>query len=142
MNGSKYRQTFEQILARNNTVRPRKHPAEVEHHIQCACVRWFCYQHPEYKGCLFSVPNGGRRDKVTAAKLKAEGVVPGVSDLLFLVPNKKYHGLCIEMKDEKGRQSESQKEWQKTMVAMGYNYVVCRSLDDFIREVDGHLSNR
>lgn len=142
MNGSKYRQTFEQILARNNTVRPRKHPAEAEHLIQCACVRWFAFQHQECKGCLFSVPNGGRRDKVTAAKLKAEGVVPGVSDLLLLVPNKTYHGLCIEMKDVKGRQSESQKEWQKTMEARGYKYVVCRSTDDFIREVDGYLSNR
>lgn len=136
-----YKLAFEEILAQQNAVRPRKHPAEVEHLIQCACVRWFAYQHPELMGLLFSVPNGGRRDKVTAAKLKAEGVVPGVSDLLLLVPNKNYHALCIEMKDVKGKQSDSQKAWQNKVEAKGYMYVICRSLDDFIRVVSDYLSN-
>ena len=57
-----------------------------EHNIQCACVRWFNYQWPEYRGLLFAVPNGGARSKATAGKLKAEGVVAGVADLILLVP--------------------------------------------------------
>jgi hypothetical protein len=33
---------------------------------------------------FFHVPNGGKRDKRTAAKLKRMGVLPGVADLIFL----------------------------------------------------------
>ncbi len=46
---------------------------DLEHRLQCACVRWFAYQHPELKGTLFAVPNGGQRNAIVAAKLKAEG---------------------------------------------------------------------
>jgi hypothetical protein len=46
------------------------------------------------------------------------------------------------MKTPVGRQSDSQKEWQKIICENGeYKYVVCRSLDDFIREVDDYLKN-
>ncbi len=110
-----------------------------EHNIQVACVRWFAYQYPEMKGLLFAVPNGGRRDRVTGAKLKAEGVVAGVSDLLLLVQSKGFGALCIEMKTEKGRQTDEQKAWQKAVERMGYRYVVCRSFDDFEREVKNYL---
>lgn len=110
-----------------------------EHRIQCACVRWFAYQYQQYEGLLFSVPNGGHRDKVTGAMMKAEGVVAGVADLILLVPSKGYHALCIEMKTEKGRQSPEQKAWQKKAEAHGYKYAVCRSLDDFMETVNTYL---
>lgn len=124
---------------RSNT---RKRPADEEHRIQCACVRWFNVQYPKLYGRLFAVPNGGRRDATTAAKLKAEGVVPGVADLVLLMSNRDYGALLIEMKTPKGRQSDSQKKWERTVCADAeYKYVVCRSLDDFIREVDSYLRN-
>ena len=122
-----------------------------EHRIQCACVRWFAYQYPQYEGLLFACPNGGARDKVTGAMLKAEGVIAGVADLILLVPSnhttlddgrtwyRPIHALCIEMKTEKGRQSPEQKAWQKKIEAHGYKYAVCRSLDDFIETVNGYL---
>ena len=133
--------TFDEMMAamRSNT---RKRPADEEHRIQCACVRWFNVQYPKLHGRLFAVPNGGRRDATTAAKLKAEGVVPGVADLVLLMSNRDYGALLIEMKTPKGRQSDSQKKWEKTVCADAeYKYVVCRSLDDFIREVDSYLRN-
>lgn len=133
--------TFDEMMAamRSNT---RKRPADEEHRIQCACVRWFNVQYPKLHGRLFAVPNGGRRDATTAAKLKAEGVVPGVADLVLLVSNRDYGALLIEMKTPKGRQSDSQKKWERTVCADAeYKYVVCRSLDDFIREVDSYLRN-
>ena len=110
-----------------------------EHNIQCACVRWFNYQWPEYRGLLFAVPNGGARSKATAGKLKAEGVVPGVSDLILLVPKQWAFALCIEMKTAKGRQSPEQKIWQKKVEGHGYKYAVCRSLDEFIDTVEAYL---
>ena len=99
-------------------------------------------KYPKLKGRLFAVPNGGRRDAVTAAKLKAEGVIAGIADLILLKSNRDYGALLIEMKTPVGRQSDSQKEWQKIICENGeYKYVVCRSLDDFIREVDSYLKN-
>lgn len=124
---------------------------EEEHNIQAACVRWFNLQWPEYRGLLFSVPNGGARSKATAGKLKAEGVVAGVSDLILLVPKYNtyvyfggemtlsYHALCIEMKTAKGRQSPEQHEWQAKVEGEGYRYAVCRSLDEFMAVVNGYL---
>lgn len=50
--------------------------------------------------------------------------------------------LLIEMKKKGGYQSPSQKEWQKIICENGeYKYVLCFSLDDFIREVDDYLRN-
>ena len=140
MNGEK-KLTFDEMVAAMNA-NTRKHPADEEHRIQCACVRWFNVQYPKLHGRLFAVPNGGRRDATTAAKLKAEGVVPGVADLVLLISNRDYGALLIEMKTPKGRQSDSQKKWEKTVCSNAeYKYVVCRSLDDFIREVGSYLSN-
>lgn len=120
----------------------RKPPPDEEHRIQTACVRWFRLKYPHLFARLFAVPNGGRRDGVTGARLKAEGVLAGVADLILLVPNAGYHALLIEMKTPKGRQSESQKAWQQEVCAEGeYKYVVCRSLDDFIREVKIYVTN-
>lgn len=114
-----------------------------------ACVRWFNLQWPQYRGLLFAVPNGGARNLVTAAKLKAEGVTPGVADLLLLVPrafkandNDEWYiifGLCIEMKTKKGYQSPAQKEWQKKVEGEGYRYAVCRSLDEFMNTINDYL---
>ena len=67
--------TFDELMV---THKARK-PKDEEHRIQCACVRWFRLQYPQLNGRLFAVPNGGRRDATTAAKLKAEGVIAGVS---------------------------------------------------------------
>ena len=115
-----------------------------EHNIQCACVRWFGYAHPELRGLLFAVPNGGARSKATAGMLKAEGVVAGVSDLILLLPYCEHgvdvwHALCIEMKKKGGYQSPEQKEWQKKVEGHGYKYAVCHSLDEFINTIENYL---
>ena len=73
--------TFHELLSMQR--KTRKSPSDEEHKIQTTCVKWFNITHPKLKGLLFAVPNGGRRDKVTAAKLKEEGVVAGVADLIL-----------------------------------------------------------
>ena len=108
--------------------------------LQRACVAWFRMAHRKYSGVFFSVPNGGARNVVTGAILKAEGALRGVADLLLLVPRGKWHGLCIEMKAVKGRQSPEQKQWQQAVTAQGYRYVVCRTFDEFRQEIENYLS--
>lgn len=119
----------------------RRKPREEEHRLQSACVRWYRLQYPKMKHNLFAIPNGSRRDAVTGAKLKAEGVLSGISDLILLKSNRFYGALLIEMKTSKGRQSESQKEWQHKITADGYKYVVVRSIEDFQREVRDYLKD-
>lgn len=101
-----------------------------EHDLQCACVHWFRLTYPSISTLLFAVPNGGARNMITGAKLKAEGVTAGVADLILLVPHKK--PVFLELKTKIGRQSDSQKEWQNAVVNAGYAYHVIRTLDEFI----------
>lgn len=118
-----------------------KKPDDEEHRIQCECVRAFRYKYPKLRHNLFAVPNGSRRDKITGARLKAEGVLAGVADLILLVPNARYHALLIEMKTPKGRQSESQRAWQRAVAGNDdYLYVVCRSLEEFMKKIEEYLN--
>lgn len=131
--------TLEELRAMQSAGARRK-PSDEEHRTQCACVRWFRAAYPGMAHSLFAVPNGGRRDKSTGARLKSEGVVAGVSDLVLLRRNRHYGALLIEMKTRSGVQRQSQREWERLVTADGYRYTVCRSVDDFISEVRGYLA--
>lgn len=136
---SNNRMTFQQLVEHQRRAPQRRRPDDEEHRIQCACVNWFRLQYPTHATALFAVPNGGRRDRVSGAKLKAEGVLPGVSDLILLLPRGRYHGLLIEMKTESGKQSQAQRDWQRDMVHRGYRYIVCHSFDEFREAIDDYL---
>lgn len=110
-----------------------------ESNIQICCVQWFRLQYPKLAKLLISVPNGGRRDIITGKILKAEGTVAGASDLILLLRRGNYGCLCIEMKTEKGKQSDSQKVWQKEMETFGNRYVICRDLISFMNEINNYL---
>ena len=111
-----------------------------ESRLQKSCVMWFRVQYPRLRSLLFAVPNGGARSAVTGAILKSEGVLAGVADLLLLVPSKSHHGLCIEMKTAKGRQTATQKHWETAVTLQGYKYIVCRSFTDFVEQIDDYLN--
>lgn len=132
---------YEEFLQKEKEKNHRKKPNDEEHRIQSACVKWFRLQYPKMRKILFSVPNGGRRDIATGTKLKEEGSVSGVSDLIFLKRNRFYSSLCIEMKTPDGIQSLEQKEWQREAEAAGNKYAICRSVDDFIIEVTNYFND-
>src|SRR5688572_6150019 len=51
-----------------------------EHQEQCAVIQWWGHAHHSYQlpvFALFAIPNGGARDVITGARLKAEGVRRG-----------------------------------------------------------------
>ena len=109
--------TFDELFAEAQARQPQRKPrSEPEHNLQVDCVQWFSLQYPSLRGRLFAVPNGGHRSKTEAARLKAEGVVAGVSDLILLKSNHQYGALLIEMKTtaRNSRQSDRQKEWPNT----------------------------
>lgn len=96
----------------------------------------FKYYHNKYcnklanpKHAIFSVPNGGTRSVREAMTFKATGLVAGVSDLIVVQPNRI---IFIEVKIAKGVQSDKQKEFEKTVKGLGFEYYIVRSLEDFI----------
>lgn len=111
---------------------------EEEHRIQSACVRWFKLQYPKY--IIFAVPNGGWRNEVVAKKLKGEGVLAGVSDLIILAPHR---AIFVEMKKAKGgRQGDSQKVFQTNVNRLGFEYYLCHGIDEFMSVVTQALGKR
>jgi hypothetical protein len=89
---------------------------------------------------LFHVPNGGKRDVVTASRLKAEGVKPGVPDVWLPVPRFGQHGLVIEMKCKGGRVSKEQASWIYDLGAQGYMACVCYSWEEAVGEIEHYLN--
>lgn len=116
----------------------------IESQIQQNCVTWFRLQYPKIGRLLFAVPNGGARNAREAAIMKGEGVTAGVADLILLLPSGAYSSLCIEFKttSKSSRQTPTQKEWQALAEANGNKYVVCRSIEDFQREIREYLPLR
>lgn len=132
---------YEEMIELAGKNKSRKKYRNDEHKLQVSMVNWFRLQYPSMRHNLFAVPNGGRRDASTGRRLKDEGVLAGVSDLILLKSNQHYGALLIETKTKKGTQRESQKEWESKITADGYKYVVVRSLDDFIKEVNDYLKD-
>ena len=98
----------------------------IEDNLQRAIVKYL-----RFKNILvFAVPNGGSRKAREGHNLKLSGVLAGVSDLIMLLPNR---AVFIELKTDKGRQSEYQKKFQEDVQKLGFEYLIWRSLDDCIK---------
>ena len=90
-----------------------------EHVEQREFVAWFRKAHPTVR--ILAIPNGSQRSRTTGAKLKAEGVVAGVPDLLIPAWN-----LWIEMKRaDGGTTSAVQKDWHRYLESIDHTVVVC-----------------
>ena len=103
-----------------------------EDNLQAQIVKYFnntyCLKHHSPRCSIFSVPNGGFRNKIEAMKLVSTGMRAGVSDLIVLMPNR---CIFVELKTEKGVQSDNQKEFEQTVNALGFEYYLVRSLETF-----------
>jgi hypothetical protein len=73
---------------------------------------------------MFAIPNGGKRDPITASRLKAEGVKAGVSDIFLPQPNDNYCGLFIELKALGKKPTTEQKDFISRMNKKNY-YAIC-----------------
>jgi hypothetical protein len=81
----------------------------------------------------YAVPNGShlagdeRVRAIQMAKLKKQGFKIGVPDVIIDIPVEPYHGLRIEMKRvHRSETSDAQLEWQKRMLANGYQAVIAK----------------
>jgi hypothetical protein len=99
-----------------------------ESRLQAECFQYHWNTYPNERRKLFMVHNSPR-NAIDGNRLKAQGMVAGVSDMLLLRNDKP--PLCIEIKTATGTQQRNQKEWQQVAESTGANYVIVRSLDEF-----------
>jgi hypothetical protein len=101
--------------------------------LQSEIVKWYnnsyCLKFQNPRGVIFSVPNGGNRNKIEAMKFKATGLLAGVSDLIVILPNGIL--LFIEIKTDFGNQQPNQIDFQNLVTALGFHYHIIRSLEQF-----------
>ena len=112
-----------------------------ESELQILCINWFRLAFPQYKMLLFSIPNGGHRNLLTAVRMKREGVISGVPDLFLSLPRNGFHGMYIEMKYGKGKLSANQEAFIAEVSKHNYKVEVINSLDKFVREVTQYLNS-
>lgn len=92
-------------------------------------------------GLCFAIPNGGKRSKATAGKLKAEGVKAGVPDLFLPVARNGYHGLFIELKVNGRKQERHQSLWHIKLMEQGYEvHTVWDDATEVIRILDSYIN--
>lgn len=97
----------------------------------------------------FAIPNGGHRDGRVAARMKGEGVKPGVPDIFLPVPAGDHAGLFIELKVGKNDASELQWQWLSLLAAEGYAVTVehgwiaaAEAIVHYLTDPDGWVSGR
>jgi hypothetical protein len=100
---------------------------EHEHKLQVSICKWLDFTQDFY---YYAIPNGGARHRLVAIKLKMEGVKAGVADMFWMLSNKNWKGLFIEVKIEKGSQQPNQKDFEKIAISHGYYYAIVRSIED------------
>jgi len=104
-------------------------PGRSEHVEQREFVSWFRQTYRPVR--IFAIPNGEARSKTTGARLKLEGVSPGVPDLF--VPE---WGLWVEMKRAKGGTvSAVQKDWHRYLLSIGQRVIVGHGFEDARQQV-------
>jgi hypothetical protein len=119
-----------------NRWRKVRAPVLPEHQLQIALV-----QHLKYRArpgvIYFHVPNGELRDKRAAAKLKAMGVKPGVSDLVFVWDDHGLRNLYLELKVKGGRQTLEQITFAEVIQNAGASYRCAGGLDEALAILKG-----
>ncbi len=58
----------------------------------------------------------------------ATGMLPGASDMIVIFPNTV---VFVEVKTDIGRQSDVQKEFERRVNDLGFDYWLVRSLEEF-----------
>jgi len=107
-----------------------------EGRLQEDCFLWSWNELPETRGLIcYNLSNS--KNKIDGNLNKAKGLQKGRSDLVFYW-NKK--ALMIELKEDIGGvQSKDQSKWQAIVEAQGFEYVICRTLEDFKNTIIGAM---
>ena len=101
-----------------------------ESDLQKAIVEYLDLMGVFYFAVNNEMAGGGKQAKIRMAHFKAMGLRAGASDLVLVLRGKV---VFVEVKTEKGRQSESQKRFQMVVEELGHRYEIVRSVYDVER---------
>lgn len=129
---------------------PPKRRRNLESETQRSLVRWWASHHQKFgvvEQVLFSIPNGFNADAKRGSIMKGEGQRKGAPDLMLAVSrgsdwttrDSAYHGLFLELKTPTGVVSPFQLLFHADLRSNGYKVVVCRSLEECIRDITEYL---
>ena len=128
---------YDEFLKKESQKKSRSKPRHIESQIQIQMVKWFRLQYPRY--IIAAIPNGGQRSALEAKIMKGEGVLAGFSDLIVIA---KENVLFVEVKTKDGKQSDLQIKFQSDVERLGFQYSICRSLEDFIMTVEKWIKDK
>lgn len=121
--------------------------AGTEHAHQAALFAWCAVSGiPELKW-FHAIPNGGERNAIVAARMKAEGVRTGIFDTFLPVTSAQYAGLYIEMKkpgrerEKNGGLSDDQVLFRAWAVRQSYSTAVCYTWEQARDVIIGYLAH-
>lgn len=99
-----------------------------EDQFQAYCMMWYDKNYPQFRRCLFAVPNGGERPGMAARLMQATGTKRGVCDLILV----NFTGVdFIELKIPGGSQSDDQREFEIMVTDRGHEYFLLWNFEQF-----------
>jgi hypothetical protein len=102
-----------------------KLPKDTEHEIQRKIIVWFRKKYPNHKDCI-CYNDTNKHNKTSQMISKSLGLVTGRNDLSIYYRG---YALLLEIKTEKGIQSENQKIFEQNMKNANNNYRVAYDFD-------------
>lgn len=128
--------------------KPKTSPRHIEDNHQASYFGWVLLMaiQDERYNLIVAVPNGGRRNKMEAARLKKQGVRAGYPDIIVDSPSPFYVGLRIELKrpivtgEAKPVVSPEQKNWLTRLQRAGYVCCVCYGVDQAIAATQAYMA--
>lgn len=131
---------WNKIMHRKKFNSPDSFPTEKD--LQMACIAWLKVAYPKVYTITSSL-QGNINSVGMSMEANNLGYMKGCPDLFLPLPNNKFHGLFIELKNgTKGTNvSDNQKEWIQDMNELGYFAIVIRSISDFKELIDSYTSN-
>jgi uncharacterized protein YecT (DUF1311 family) len=112
---------------------------------ECKAYWEWAQLNPTLREFLKKDMNEGKRSAITGYYMQCIGMRKGFPDYELPVPNKKYHGLYIEMKRASARGKalrQEQLDWINRLNRIGHYATFAYGADEAIRITTDYLNNR
>ena len=103
---------------------------------QCVFIQWLRLKRTPF----YAIPNGFKATASEGAKMKRQGLQPGVPDICIPVRRGDYGALYIEMKRKAGGYvSAAQQSWIDYLNGAGYRAEIALGAESAIRIVEKYM---